>query len=246
MAIKRIEVLGVPVDILQPEELEMTILELLARPGTKQIIFLSIWDLMKARHKGEFQDCVKNADLVLPVSKSIISGANFLKKNVPVRYNPFTTVINVMSILDNHYKSLYMLGAHKQTLMMAEQNVKDTFPNLKIVGRFNGYYNKLMEPNIIQSIYKTSPALVLLSDGIKDKNCWPYKRRNQFASSIFMYYKDALGIFSKRIKRVSEETFDKGHEIYHEIIRNPLKIFLILPYLKYILSLVWFRIFNND
>ena len=43
MAIKRIEVLGVPVDILQPEELEMTILELLARPGTKQIIFLSIF-----------------------------------------------------------------------------------------------------------------------------------------------------------------------------------------------------------
>ncbi|MBQ5473029.1 MAG: WecB/TagA/CpsF family glycosyltransferase [Treponema sp.] len=246
MAIKRIELLGVPVDILQPEELEMTVLELLARPGTKQIIFLSIWDLLKARHRGEFQDCVKNADLVLPISKSIIRGANFLKKNVPVRYNPFTTVINVMSVLDNHYKSLYLLGSHKQTMLMAEQNVKDTFPNLRIVGRYNGYYNKAMEPNIIQSIYKTSPALVLLSDGVKDKNCWAFKRRNQFASSIFMYYKDALGIFSKRIKRVSEETFDKGHEVFHEVIKNPLKIFLIFPYAKYILSLVWCRLFNND
>lgn len=245
MGIQRIKILDVPVDILRPENLEIEILELLAKPGTKQIVFLSIWDLLKARHRGEFQDCINNADLVIPVSKSIIKGASFLKKEIPVRYNPFSAVINILSILDSHFKTLYLLGSRGQTLHSAEKNLRDTYPNLRIVGRYVGYYPKNMENDIVQSIYKSSPSLVIVSDGIKDKNCWSYKRRNQFSSSIFIYYKDAFGIFSKRIKRVDEKTFNRGHEIYHEILRNPFKIFLILPFLKYVLTLLVYKILKK-
>lgn len=245
MGVQRIKVLGVPVDILRPEDLEMEVLELLAKPGTKQIVFLSIWDLMKARRRGEFQDCINNADLIIPVSKSIIRGANFLKKEIPVRYNPFSVVINVLSVLDSHFKSVYLLGSRGQTLHTAERNVRDTFPSLKIVGRYVGYYPKTMENDIVASIYKTSPSLVLISEGIKDKNCWAYKRRDKFSSSIFLYYRDCLGIFSKRIKRVDEKTFERGHEIYHEVLRNPFKIFLLFIYLKYVLTLLCYKILKK-
>ncbi len=137
------------------------------------------------------------------------------------------------------------MGSRGQTLHSAERNLRDTYPNLRIVGRYVGYYPKNMENDIVQSIYKSSPSLVIVSDGIKDKNCWSYKRRNQFSSSIFIYYKDAFGIFSKRIKRVDEKTFERGHEIYHEIVRNPFKIFLILPFLKYVLTLLVYKILKK-
>ena len=58
MSIQRINLIGVPVDICRPEEMENEILELLAKPGTKQIIFLSIWDLLKARRRGDFAECL--------------------------------------------------------------------------------------------------------------------------------------------------------------------------------------------
>ena len=137
MAIERISVIGVPVDICTPDKLEDEILELLLKPGTKQIVFLNIWDLLKARkRKGDFAECIKSADLILPISKSILKGAKFLKKNIPYRYNPFTAVIQILSIMDSHYKSLYMLGSHQKTLQTSERNVRRTFPNLKIVGRY--------------------------------------------------------------------------------------------------------------
>lgn len=245
MAIERISVIGVPVDICSPENMETEILELLARPGTKQIIFLSIWDLLKARHKGDFAECLKEADLILPISKSILKGAKFLKKNVPVRYNPFNAVIQILTIMDSHYKSLYLLGSHKKTLQTAERNVHKTFPALKIVGRYVGYYPKTIEADVVNSIFKAQPSIVLLSDGIKEKHCWAYRRRNSFSSSIFLYYRDIFGIFSERIKRVSEKTFNKGHEMYVELLHNPFKIFLIFPYLWYIVVLVWYRLFRK-
>lgn len=245
MAIERINLIGVPIDICEPENLESQVLELLAKPGTKQIIFLSVWDLLKARRKNDFSECVKNADLILPISKSIIKGARFLKKPIPVRYNPFNAVIQILSILDSHYKSLYMLGSHKKTLMKTEKNVRDTFPGLKIVGRYVGYYPKQAEDDIIQAIFKAQPSLVLVSDGIKDKNCWAYKRRNRFSSSIFVYYRDCFGIFSERITRISDKTFDKGNEIFVEILHNPFKIFLIFPFLWYRTVLLWNRMFKK-
>ena len=245
MAIERINLIGVPVDVCEPENLESALLELLAKPGTKQIIFLSIWDLLKARRKNDFSECVKNADLVLPISKSILKGAKFLKKPIPVRYNPFTAVIQVLSILDSHYKSLYLLGARKKTLLKAERNVHDTFPGLKVVGRYAGYYSKQDEDDVVQAIFKSQPSLVLVSEGIKDKNCWAYKRRNRFSSSIFLYYKDCFGIFADRIKRVNEKTFERGHEIFVEFLHNPFKIFLLFPYFWYKIVLLWYRLFRR-
>jgi len=246
MAINRISLIGVPVDICAPENLENEILELLARPGTKQIVFLSIWNLLKARHKGDYAECIKNADLILPISKSILRGAKFLKKEVPVRYNPFDAVIQILSILDSHYKSLYLLGSSEKTLNKTERNVRDTFRNLKIVGRYVGYYPKGVEDDIVQAIFKAQPSLCLISDGIKENNCWAYRRRNRFSSSIFLYYKDAFGIFSERVKRVKPKTFERGQEIILELAHNPFKIFLLIPYLGYVLTLIWYRLFKKD
>lgn len=242
MAVERIKVLGVGVDVCRPEDFENEILELLARPGAKQIVFLSVWGLLKARRKNNFAECVQNADLVIPVSKSILKGAAFLKKSVPSRYNPFRMLISMLTVLDSQYRSFYMLGGRGKILQKAQGNVRKTFPNLKLVGRHVGYYPHTAEDDIIQAVYKASPSLVLVSEGIKEKECWSYNRRNRFSNSIFLYYKDALGIFSEHIKKVKDETFDKGREIWNEVIRNPLKIFLIFPYLYYKLLLVWYRI----
>lgn len=242
MGIQKITIANVPLHILRREDIEMQVLEMLAKPGTKQIVFLSVWGLLKARHKSDFRECILNADLVLPISKSIIKAAKFLKKPIPVRYNPFNIVIEILSILDSHYKTAYLLGSRPQTLGTAERNVRDTFPSLRIIGRYNGYYQKEHEKNIIQAIYKASPSIVLVSDGIKEKDTWIYRRRNQFSSSIFVYYKDCFGIFSKRIRRISEKTFEKGNEIWHAIIKNPLKIFLIFPFIKFKIILIFNRL----
>ncbi len=61
MGIQRIDIAGVPVDICRPENLENEILELLAKPGTKQIFFLSVWKLLKARSNSEYAECLQNA-----------------------------------------------------------------------------------------------------------------------------------------------------------------------------------------
>ncbi|MCR5219035.1 WecB/TagA/CpsF family glycosyltransferase [Treponema sp.] len=245
MAVERIKLLGVGIDICKPEDIEETILNLLDKQGPKQIMFINIWDFLKARGKSQYAECVRNADLVLPVSKSILMGAKFLKKDIPVRHNPFNALISILSVLEAHYKSLYLLGGRKKTVMTAEKNVRNTFKTLQIVGRCVGYYHKSIEDDVVQAIYKACPSLVLMSEGIKEKDCWSYNRRNKLNSSIFLFYNDAIGIFSDRKKRISEKTFEHGTEFLHELVKKPLHIVLIIPFIFYIIRLVWEKLFNK-
>lgn len=243
---KRIEILGVPVDICKPEELESAVLTVLEKSGTKQIVFLSIWDLISARNKkSDFKDCLKDADLILPVSKTILNTAKFLHIETPFRYNPFTTVIQILNILEAHYKTLYLLGGRKKALQTAEKNVRSTFRNLHIVGRYVGFYPKQAEDDVVAAIRKASPSLAIISEGIKEKNLWYYRRRESFSNSIFLYYRDCIGIFADRIKRVSEKSFEKGHEIWHEVAHYPIKMFLIFPYTGFLLLVLWAKIFRK-
>ncbi|MCR4940154.1 MAG: WecB/TagA/CpsF family glycosyltransferase [Treponemataceae bacterium] len=242
----RIDVLGVPVDVVRPENLEDVIFSLYEKAGTKQIVFLSIWGLLKARRNDVYMQCLKNAALVLPVSKSIVKGAVFLKQSAPVRYNPFSTIISILSFLESRYKSIYLLGGRKSSLMDSERNIRATYPGLQVVGRYVGYYPKSVERDIISAVYKANPALVLIGDGIRHGETWAFENRNQFGTSFFIYYKDILDILSVRKKRVSKETFEKGKEIWAEIIRNPLKIFLIFSFLWYKVLLLGWRVFKKS
>jgi N-acetylglucosaminyldiphosphoundecaprenol N-acetyl-beta-D-mannosaminyltransferase len=224
--------------------MEAAILALLDKPGPKQIIFLTVWDLLKARRKNHFGECVRNADLVLPVSRSILRGAAFLGRTPLLRYNPFSTVISILSILETHFKSLYLLGGKKKRLLEAERNIKGTFKNLHILGRFIGHYKKTMEDNVVTAINKAAPSLVLVADRAPDRLCWAYKRRNKLSGGIYLYYPEAIAVFSKAKKHISQEDFDKGMEMWFAIAKNPFKVFLIFPYLRYSLLLLGEKLFG--
>ncbi|HOX92838.1 MAG TPA: glycosyltransferase, partial [Spirochaetales bacterium] len=87
--VSRIEILKVPVDIVQPEDLEDVIKSLFDDDRNHHLVLLSMADLMRARRSGEFRTYVNQADLVIPISRSIISTARFIKRREPVRYEPF-------------------------------------------------------------------------------------------------------------------------------------------------------------
>ncbi|MEL3906045.1 MAG: WecB/TagA/CpsF family glycosyltransferase [Treponema sp.] len=246
MAITRINLLTVPLDILPDEDIEQTVMGLLEKPGTQHIVFLTVWDLLKARRNTEFRAMIDQAALCLPLSKSLLRAARFLKLPVPVRRDSFDMIIRVLNVIDSHYKSLYLLGGRAQSLLEAERNVRITFPGISIVGRFNGFYRKTMEADIILSIVKAHPALLLIANGIPGDSLWVYRNREKLPAGIVIHNNDIIDIFSKRKKRISDSAFRKGCEIWPQILRNPFKIFSFFRYLLFLLIVVFYRLFRKN
>ncbi|MDR2049629.1 MAG: WecB/TagA/CpsF family glycosyltransferase, partial [Treponema sp.] len=138
--IERISLLKVPLDIVPPEQLETLVYELLKDKKNHNVVLCSLWDMLKARRNGEYRSFIQQTSMVIPISKSIVGGARFLLRKKVYRYMPFDFVISLLSILEKRGYSLYLLGGKMRILKRAEKNIRQTFPRLRIVGRFVGNF----------------------------------------------------------------------------------------------------------
>ena len=245
MEVRRIEVVGIPVDHLPEEVFDETVLALAEGKEVRQIIFLSLWNLMRARRDKELRRTAERA-LVIPISRGIQRGAKFLKKIVPERYMPFDfMIIRLFAALEARGRSLYILGCRPAELRSIEQNLRQTFPGLRIVGRYTGHYPKSKEKDICVAIKKASPHCVVLGSGVRGREKWVDRHRGLFSPGVFIYCPSVLDIISGRKRKVSRETFQKGLEFVPELITHPWRILRGIVYLYYLILLVFYRIRNK-
>ena len=131
---ERIHLLKVPLDILKEDDLESVLRSLKDSKEHQQIILLNFHDFMKGRKDPERQRMLKEAALVLPISKALVKGARFLKKGEPSHHMPFEFVIHLLGSLEKMQGSVYLLCEKMRDLNVSAANLRDSFPGLHIVG----------------------------------------------------------------------------------------------------------------
>jgi N-acetylglucosaminyldiphosphoundecaprenol N-acetyl-beta-D-mannosaminyltransferase len=239
----RAELLKVPIDIISPENLGNYVYELLKDEKEHNIVLLSLWDLLKARRLGEYRTYVTSATLVIPISKSLVSGLKFLTGKKAYRYMPFDFVISLLTTLENREFSTYLLGGKTRILLRTEKNLRQTFPRLRIVGRFPGHFKKYEEPTIIKAIKKASPSLLLVGKGIRGGEKWIARNNNTLGKGMRLWCSDIFDVFAEKKKHPSRGAFNKGLEWVGYCFHNPLLFFRVFPYIGYKFMLLFYKLF---
>lgn len=237
----RITVLGVPIDILPPEDIEEIVFGF-EDGKNHQIVLLSLWDLMRARRPGEFRTMVMGASLVLPISLSLAGGARFLRRDEPVRYTPFEFIVSMLSALERRGRSVYMLGSTRSVIQKAEANVKATFPGLRVVGRYAGRYPRQMELAIIEAVRKATPSLLLVGTGVPGRERWIPRNLSRFNSGIYLWCSDLFEVLASRRRRASRALSRRGLEWMPYVARRPWKAYRAFVYLWYCILLLIARV----
>ena len=240
---QRVKIFKVPVDIVAPDQLGDLVYNLLDKKEGQNIVLLSIWDLMRARRNSEYRNYVQNAALVIPISKSIVSGIRFLSGMKPVRYMPFDFVISVLTNLENREFTSYLLGNRKNILQKTERNIRQTFPKLHIVGRYPGYFKRHEEAALVEAIRKASPSLLLVGKGVRGEELWIARNSADLGKGLRLWCSDLFEVFAERKKYPSRTTFDYGLEWIGYCFQKPLKFFRIFIFIYYKLLLVIYKLF---
>jgi len=240
--VTRISFLNVPVDAVDSDTMLKTMEQYLQDAQGHQVVLLNTQKLLKARHDMDLLRCLKRADLVLPVSRGIIRGAAFQNKPPLHRYNPFEFVIRLLGLAEKLDQSIYMLGAQKEDLEQAEKNLKLSFPDLRVVGRYSGYFGREMEKNILLAIRKASPGFLLVGRGVPDQDLWIARNRGSFNPGVYIWIDNSFEIFSGRQRNVSKKVFRMGLESMADIMRKPWKLLRVFPFLYFKLLVLIYRI----
>ncbi|MCL2265667.1 MAG: WecB/TagA/CpsF family glycosyltransferase [Treponema sp.] len=242
---QRVKLLNVPIDIVAPGRLGSLVYELLADKKEHNIVLLSLWDLLRARRSGEYRSYVLSASLIVPISKSLIGGIKFLTGSKAYRYMPFDFIVSILTTLENREFSCYLLGGRQKVLLKTEQNMKQTFPKLRIVGRFTGFFKRQDEPTIIKAIKKSSPSLLLVGKGVRGREKWIYRNNVILAEGMRLWCSDIFDVFAEKKKHPSRSAFNAGLEWIGYCFQSPLKFFRIFPYIGYKFLLLFYKLFRK-
>jgi len=244
---ERISLLKVPIDIVAPENMEEVIFSLLSKDEGKNIVLLSLRDLLRARRSSEYRRYVQNAALVLPISKSLVRGACFLTGKTPERYMPFNFIISLLTTIEKREKlaTVYLLGGRPPVLEKTENHIRATFPKLRIVGRFPGGFKRQNEDLLVEVIRKSAPSLLLVNDGVHGGERWIAQNDKRLNRGLRLWCSDIFDVFSERKRRISKTLFDSGFEWAAFLFHNPMRIFRLFGYLYYNFLLLIYKISNK-
>ncbi|MDR0556435.1 MAG: WecB/TagA/CpsF family glycosyltransferase [Treponema sp.] len=242
---ERINLLNVPIDIVEKENLPIVIGDLLGSGEAKHIVLLSLWDLLWARWNSEYRSYVLNADVIIPISKSLVSGSRFLFGKEPIRYMPFDFIIALLSMLELREQSVYLMGGKKKILEKAEKNVKHTFPCLQIVGRCAGRFKKSREDAILEAIRKAAPSLVLVGKGVQGEELWIQRKGGKLGLGIRLWCSDIYEVFANKKRHPAEYMFKHGLEWVEFCLKKPVHILRLFPYIYYTLLLLFYKLFKD-
>ena len=158
----RIELMKVPIDSIEPESLEARIKSFIQDGKSHQIILLSLWDFMRVRRNAEWRAMASKASLIIPISKSLQSGARCLK-GWRCRYEPFDFIIS-----SQHRKMGAILWVPQRPF--SPPRTCQTFGPAG--SRYSGL-SKNVEPKVLEAIRK---AAYLMSDAASGRGRWLGRR----------------------------------------------------------------------
>ncbi|MDR1326604.1 MAG: WecB/TagA/CpsF family glycosyltransferase [Treponema sp.] len=243
---ERINFLNIPVDIVPEESLPLVINELVQSKEAKNIVLLSLWDLLRARGNGEYRSYIMSAALVIPISKSLVNGAHFLTGKKVIRHMPFNFIIKLLILLEERELSVYLLGGKRKVLKKTENNVRSTFPRLHVVGRYGGNFKKQDAGFIIQAIKKAAPSLLLVGKGVHGEEQWIARHTTELNRGLRLWCSDIYDVFTKKKRHPSDFTFNHGFDWIATCLQNPLYVLRFFPYLYYKVLLLGYWLFKRE
>jgi len=240
--VRRISVLGVPVDIIAPDDLEEVVKAMYSDGKNHQIVLLSAADLARARRSGEFRTMIAGASLVVPISRSIVRTARFLRRPEPVRYEPFDFIVRLLGILERWGKSAFLFGARPKSAAKAAKNIKATFPGLKLVGGHSSRCPKAFYPKVVEAIRKAAPTLLLVGKGVPGGERWIPRNMKHFNAGLQLWCSDVFDVFAERRRRPPTWLFARGLEGLYYWPRRPWTLLRPLDAARLGLVSVWYRL----
>lgn len=227
----RIDVLGVGFDNVTMDEAILKCEEMLAGNKANLVVTPNPEIVMKAREDEEYMKIINEASLVIPDGIGIIKGANILNTPLKERVAGYDLICNLLEKYKDGSKSFYFWGSKPGVAEIAKQKMEEKYPNIKILGADDGYFDDAKKAKIIAKLADLKPDILLLGIGFPKQEKLIHSLLPQKLFKIAIGCGGSIDVLSGTVKR-APKLFIKLHiEWSWRLIKQPSRIgrMMVLP-----------------
>ena len=229
---KRIEILGVPVDMVSQAEAMGVFSGMMEEDGCSLIVTPNSEIVLNASKDTELKSLIQSAGLVIPDGIGLVYASKILKKPLLERVTGIDFLSDILEYLQSYGKPVFLLGGKPGVAELAAQNMKAKYPGLVIVGTRHGYYGKDEEKEIVDEINKSGALFLCAAMGSPRQEKFIDAHKPEFLSiRAAMGVGGSLDVWAGVLKRAPEFYQKHGLEWLYRLFQEPsrFKRMLKLP-----------------
>lgn len=235
-----VKILGVEIDNVTVEEAGQITKELIENSHQScELIFApNVEFIMMAQKDKEFFDILKKSKLSTPDSVGVEIGAKFQKKPLKQRIPGQMYFRKVLEIGEKEGWTFYFLGGKGDTVNRAIENVKKIYPNIKIIGYNDGFFEKKSEEEVIKQINELKPNVLFVAMGAPAQEKWIFNHRNELKVDVAAGQGGTFDYEAGNIRRAPRWIQKIGMEWLWRLILQPSRIIRMMVLPAYLIKII--------
>lgn len=227
------KILGIEIDNITLDEAGEITKKLVenSKKNCELIVAPNVEFIMKAQKDKDFFDILKSAKLATPDSVGVEMAAKRQGKPLKQRIPGQAYFRKILEVGEKEGWTFYLLGGKGDTVNKTAENVKNLYPNLKIVGIHEGFFEKNSEEEVIREINKLQPNVLFVAMGAPVQEKWIYNHKNELKVDVAAGQGGTFDYEAGNIRRAPRWIQKIGIEWLWRLILQPTRIkrMMVLP-----------------
>lgn len=221
---EKVNILGVNVDKVTHSEAVAKIIKMLNESGDHVVFTPNSEIILMAYKDPDFCGILNSADLLTADGIGVVYASKIVGDSVPERVAGYDMACSVIDEIAKSGHRLYLFGGKPGVAEQAQQNLKEIYPLLNIVGTHDGYFAPEDEDAIIEDINASGADLLFVCLGAPKQEKWIDANRARLNCRVMMGIGGSLDVFAGTAERAPEIWCDLGLEWFYRLIKEPWRI----------------------
>lgn len=217
---KRIEVLGCPMDVASMGETVEAIRSEVAAGRFTQHVVVNVAKLVNMRTDAQLKESVQSCDIINIDGMGVVLGARLLGHAVPERVAGVDLFHELLAMSADSGFSVFLLGAKDDVVAAAARKVQGLYPKLKIAGHHHGYFWD-DEAAMVEKIRASGAQLLFVAITSPKKENFINRWRDQLGVNFVMGVGGTFDVVAGKVTRAPVWMQNYGLEWLYRVMQEP-------------------------
>lgn len=225
---KRISILGLPVDTLSMEEALSEFDKLVSGEELSVIITANSIMLEDATRQEELAGIINRAALVIPDGIGLVYASKIKKEALSERVTGIDFCYNALKHCAEQKKKVFFLGAKPGIAQEAANRLMNDIPGLEITGTRDGYFKAEDEADVVEQINASDADFICVAMGSPKQELFLERHRNELKAKVGVGVGGSFDVWSGNTRRAPEFYCKHGLEWFYRLINEPYRFWRML------------------
>jgi len=177
-------------------------------------------------------ELTNSADMLLPDGAGVVLASKILKEPLKQKVGGYDFSQHLLGYLNEIGGKLFLLGSKQETVELAAQKLKATYPNIEVFFN-NGYFDHQNEENeaVIEKINAARPDLLFVCFGFPKQETWIAQNKERIDAKLMLGLGGTIDVIAGAKKYAPKIFIKLGLEWLYYLLQSPSRLgrYMSLP-----------------